>query len=400
MRKAIRNIFAALLLLFISGLSAVEVSLVASNALNVSDMFSGLPAHRTPAIPELTAVRPGHKFNIYILLSKIQTQKGKAHVTGSMYLKSGEKKTELFKNQELFYGECFAPTSINLSNLVANWDFSSDDPEGKHTFVIEVKDMVNGFTKTAELDIKLIHKPLTPLKINTNEIRGFISTFYKAPQPERLPELFNIFLSGDAAARKNKNYSPLPLLYGMAKAIEQNPFVWKEFAALSPELETDHKKYLALLFAAVGSDAMKFMIKNADRKTAGYLKQMQANNPWQFNEPYPEEDINAFWMEFYFTGKPEPILKIANQLRNRPTMTPEQAKKRKGELSPAEKNRLRNYYSASSAAWSLNLNAARHNLVFFYLEGMLDKGDFADTTTAAKIQKILLRTAAEGSGSK
>ena len=245
--------------------------------------------------------------------------------------------------------------------------------------------------------MELVKTPPEPLKITTNEIRGFISSFYKAPQPERLLELFNIFLAGDKAARKQKNYSPLPLLYGMARVLEYHPQIWKDFARRSHELDGDHKKYLALLFAAVNNDAIDFMIKNCDRKTAGYFEKMKQNNPWHFEEPYSSEDINSFWMEFYFTGKPQPLLKIANQLKNRPIMTGKQAKEKKGELNPADKLKLRNYYSASSASWSIATNAGQHNLVFFYLEEMLVNGKFADATAAAKIQKILFRAAANAS---
>ena len=59
-----------------------------------------------------------------------------------------------------------------------------------------------------------------------------------------------------------------------------------------------------------------------------------------------------------------------------------------------------NYYSASSASWSLNVNASQHNLVFFYLEAMLEQGKFADTATATKIQKILVRAAADTATAK
>ena len=143
-----------------------------------------------------------------------------------------------------------------------------------------------------------------------------------------------------------------------------------------------------------------YMIKNADRKTAGFLEKMKKNNPWQIAEPYMEEDINCFWMEFYFTGKSEPILKVANQLRNRPIISPGQLKNKKGELTVAEKSKLRNYYSASSAAWSLSTNTSQHNLVFFYLEYMLENGKFADTTAASKIQKTLVRASADVAATK
>ena len=383
-----------------ANLRGADAVIVGSPAVNVHDMFSGLLAHRTPAIPELKVVRPNEKFNIYILLSKLQTRKGNAHVTGSLYLKNNDSKVFVFKDQELFYGKCPAPGAVNLSNLVANWDFNDSFDQGRYTFVIDIKDVVNGKTSSASFDIELVKTPLEPLKITTKEIRGFISSFYKAPQPARMLELFNIFLAGDAEARKQKNYSPLPLLYGMARVLEHHPYLWKDFADCSFKLEGDHKKYLALLFAAVNEKAVDYMIKKADRKTAGYLKKMKENNPWQFEEPYLRDDINAFWMEFFFTGKPQPILKIANQLKNRPSLTAKQAKERKGELSAADRVKLRNYYSASSASWSIGINAAQHNLVFFYLEEMLEHGKFADAAAAAKIQKLLFRSAANTSENK
>ena len=374
---------------------------MASHAHNVHDMFSGMLPGRTPAIPELVRVHPLQTFNIYFFISKVQTRKGQAHVTGSLLLNTPDgKKIEIFKAQDLLFGSCPAPGAVNLSQLVANWDFNNDFADGVYTFTIEAKDMNNNTSCSESLKIQLSRTPLEPLKITNKEIKGFITSFYKSPQPERLLELFNIFLAGDAAARKQKNYSPLPLLYGMARALEYNQFAWKDFAERSHELENDHKKYLALLFAAVGNKGIDYMIKNADRKTAGFLEKMKKNNPWQIAEPYMEEDINCFWMEFYFTGKSEPILKVTNQLRNRPIISPSQLKNKKGELTVAEKSKLRNYYSASSAAWSLSTNTSQHNLVFFYLEYMLENGKFADTTAASKIQKILVRASADVAATK
>ena len=395
MKRAILYISIFMLMLNCITLSAIEVSMVASNAQNVHDMFSGLLPGRTPAVPEITRVRSLHSFNIYIFISKVQTSKGQAHVTGSLVLNTPDgRKIEIFKNQELFFGNCPAPAAINISPLVANWDFSNDYPEGVYNFTLEAKDMNNQKCCSGLLKVQLLNTPVEPLKITTKEIKGFITSFYKAPQPERLLELFNVFLSGDAEARKQKNYSPLPLLFGMARVLEYHPWVWKDFAERSYQLENDQKKYLALLFAAVGNKGIDYMIKKADKKTAGFLEKMKKNNPWQISEPYMEEDINCFWMEFYFTGKPGPVLNVANQLRNRPVISPGQVKNKKGELTSAEKSKLLNYYSASSASWSLNMNASQHNLVFFYLEYMLEHGLFADPSAAAKIQKILVRAAA------
>ena len=185
----------------------------------------------------------------------------------------------------------------------------------------------------------------------------------------------------------------MPLLYGMAQALKDNPGLHREFARLSHTLETDHKKYLTLLFAAMGKEELISVKNYLDRETAGYFKKAIENNPWQFSEPYLKDEINAFWMEFFFTGKKEPLLKIANQLQNRPTMTAKQAKEKKGALSPFEERKLKNFFSASQAAWSIRENASKHNLVFFYLEAMLENGEFADPTAALKIQKILLQTA-------
>lgn len=380
-------------------LSAVEAVLAASNAVNVYEQFTGLSARRAPSVPEISRVRPLHSFNIYILLSKVQTKAGKAHVTGSMSMRDPDGKiVKVFKNQDLIFDDNFTPGTTHLSNLVVTWDFPANAQSGVYSFLLDAVDENNKQKCSKVLKIELVTTPLEPLKIRTNEIRGFISSYYKAPQPERLPELFNIFLSQDEAARKQKNYSPLPFLYGLARALEHHPGLWKQFSEQATDYKTDHKKYLALLFAAIGNNAIDRIIGDVDRETAGYLKKMRENNPWQFNEPYLEEAVNAFWMEFFFTGKPEPLLKIANQLRNRPILTSAEARKKKGGLSPAEARKLRNYFSASCAAWSLRSHVPQHNLAFYYLENMLEQGSFADAAAAAKVQKILAQTAADAAG--
>ena len=396
MRKHPKTVLFLLMLAFTVPLSAVDVTLMASNAVNVYDQFTGLSANRTPAIPEAARVRPLHSFRIYILLSKIQTKAGKAHVTGSMTMRDPDGKTTgVFKEQDLVFEENFSPGATHLSNLVVTWDFPAKAAEGIYSFKLDAVDENNKQRCSKTLKIELVKTPLEPLKINTREIRGFISSYYKAPQPERLTELFAIFLAGDEAARKQKNYTPLPFLYGLARALEYHPGLWEPLASQAGDYKTDHKKYLALLFAAIGSNAIDKVIDKVDRETAGYLKKMRKNNPWQFNEPYQDEAINAFWMEFFFTGKPAPLLKIANQLKNRQILTSADARKKKGKLTPSDGRKLMNYYSASCAAWSLRTNVAQHNLAFFYLENMLERGNFADAVAASKIQKILTQTAAD-----
>ena len=384
----------ALMLLLTTGLSAVEVSLASSFAENIHDQFAGLSARRTPAVPEISRVRPLQRFYIYIFISKAQTEKGRVDVTASLKVKNPEgKEQRVFQKEQILNSDVFSPDGVSLSNLVVNWDFSANDPEGVYTFVFEAQDNINNHICRKEHKITLDRTPAEPLKVTTSDIGNFITNFYKAPQPEKLPELFDIFLASDEKARQQKSYSPRPLIYGLAQALKNNPVLWKEFASRSFNLSSDHKKYLAMLFAAAGDRAANYALRNVDKETADLIKKMRDANVWMFKQPLSAEDINALWLEFFFTGKRAPVEKIAAELRNRPMLSMRDAKNRKGKLSDREQQELLNYQANAAAVWSLRSHLPNHNLLFYYLEAMLERGEFADQTAAAKIQKILTQTA-------
>ena len=393
--KKTHTVFTAVLLLIATNLSALEISLASSFAENIHDQFAGLTAKRTPAVPEISRVRPLQRFYIYIFISKPQTKNGRVDVTASLKVKDLEGKEQtVFKKEHILNEDMFVPGGVNLSNLVVNWDFSADDPEGVYTFTLDAQDNINRHTCRKELKISLDRTQAEPLKVTTNEIGKFITNFYKAPQPEKLPELFDIFLASDGNARRHKSYSPRPLIYGLAQAIKNNPLLWKEFASRSSNLASDHKKYLAMLFAASGDRAVKYALANVDGETAKAIRKMQSDNIWKFRDPFTAEEINALWLEFFFTGKREPVERIASQLRNRPMLSVRDAKNKKGRLSEQDRQELLNYQANAAASWSLRSHLPNHNLLFYYLEAMLERGEFADQTAASRIQKILTQTAA------
>lgn len=396
--KKTHKIFSAVLLLAAMSLPALEVSMVSSFAENIHDQFAGLSAGRTPAVPEISRVRPLQRFYIYIFVAKAQTKAGRADVTASLKVKSPEGKiVTVFRKEHILNSDTVTPGSTNLSNLVVNWDFASGDPDGVYSFILDAEDNINKRFSSKELKITLDRTPAEPLKVSTSEIGSFITNFYKAPQPGKLPELFDIFLASDEKARQQKNYSPRPLLYGLGQAIKNDPLLWKEFASRGGDLSSDHKKYLAMIFTAAGDKAANWAIRNAESETAGLVKKMQKDGIWKFRNPLTAEDINALWLSFFFTGKREPVQIIAAELRNRPMLSVRDAKNKKGRLTPQEQLELKNYQANSAASWSLRSHLPNHNLLFYYLEAMLERGEFADQTAASRIQKILTQTAAAAS---
>ena len=124
------------------------------------------------------------------------------------------------------------------------------------------------------------------------------------------------------------------------------------------------------------------------------IKKMQKERIWNFRRPLNAEDINALWLAFFFTGKRKPVEIIAAELQNRPMLSMRDAKNKKGRLTNQEQLELQNYQANSAAAWSLRSHLPNHNLLFYYLEAMLERGEFADQTAASRIQKILTQTAA------
>ena len=65
------------------------------------------------------------------------------------------------------------------------------------------------------------------------------------------------------------------------------------------------------------------------------------------------------------------------------------AKKEKGETTPEDLEKLKNFLITLAANWSLNSNAKQHPLVRYYLEAMLTRGEIKHPRSAALVKEIL-----------
>ena len=103
-------------------------------------------------------------------------------------------------------------------------------------------------------------------------------------------------------------------------------------------------------------------------------------------------ELDQLWFEFFATGKVEPVRRLVEQLaRPGEMLTPKEfkAKKEKGETTPEDLEKLKNFLITLAANWSLNSNAKQHPLVRYYLEAMLTRGEIKHPRSAALVKEIL-----------
>ena len=114
-------------------------------------------------------------------------------------------------------------------------------------------------------------------------------------------------------------------------------------------------------------------------------------------------ELDQLWFEFFATGKVEPIRRLVDQLaRPGEMLTPKEfkAKKEKGETTPEDLEKLKNFLITLAANWSLNSNAKQHPLVRFYLEAMLTRGEIKHPRSAALVKEILRKASAPAKAGK
>ena len=193
-----------------------------------------------------------------------------------------------------------------------------------------------------------------------------------------------------------RNYNPLPVLCGFAELYRLNPQLRPGLVSHAGGCSPLHKRYVAMVLAGAGASGKE--LAEADADTMALFSSFGGRNPLTFDDLVDPAQLDALWVVFFVTGRSEPLRRIVNELRRRDEISLAEARARQGKLSQEERRKLMNHLLGMAAKWSLDSNARRHKLVFFYLEAMLKRKQYPDDQAGAGLAEILSRAAAERRG--
>ena len=151
--------------------------------------------------------------------------------------------------------------------------------------------------------------------------------------------------------------------------------------------------YLALIVADLGKEAVLSQKELIDPQVAAQIGQFAGRNPLAFDEVKNPVHLDMLWMEFFVTGRFEPVRRLAAELCPRPGVTLKQAKARidsGGKLTDEEKLALRAHVVQAAAIWSVSSNLRRNDhLLAFYLETVLRRRLYPVPEAAPVLAAIL-----------
>ena len=372
---------------------AFDVLFVPTLAVNIPDQVRFVMPERGIHVPSVSRVERGQPFELSIAVVIREPLTAPLKLTGSIIAKGPNgKETEAVKPAEMFS----IPVGVRgvfFSKLGIRGYFEPHDPIGEHQWTLTLKDEA-GAGKTATAKIELVDAISDAKPMDKAEFESFFTRYYRQPRPERALAALRYFLTeGSARMRKKNGANPLHVLSGFAEIFRLNPQFWDELAAATTDLSEEQQLSMALIFAGIGKKAVMSQKEVIDPQVQAQIGLFAGKNPLAFSQVKTPAHLDMLWMQFFVTGKFEPIRRLAWELRARPGMTLKEAKARadaKKPLSDEEKKEVLGQLIRHAAHWSLVSNLRQGNqLEGFYLETIVRRKLFTDKTAAAMIVHVL-----------
>ena len=395
MKRGTGKLAGALLLLFAAcGVHAVEGNLVATLSQNLQDQWEHILPGRPPQIPVVSRVVPGQPFSIRLVLGRFALKDGAADVTADLEQVNpdGTKKT-IGRDLVALRGKSDGK-GVFLSNFYLEAVMEEKDAPGKYRIVGKLRDRNDGSEKALECSWELTAPPDSFPALELKQSGEVLSNYYRSPKPELLPGLLESCLR----ERPGLNDKTLSLYYGLGRLFRLNPQLHGELLRIAAAQQTaESRRAVAAVIHFLGGKAEAELRPKLDEGTRRELDELALLPDEVPGTIRTAGELDQLWFEFFATGKVEPIRRLVDQLaRPGEMLTPKEfkAKKEKGETTPEDLEKLKNFLITLAANWSLNSNAKQHPLVRFYLEAMLTRGEIKHPRSAALVKEILRKASA------
>ncbi len=358
-------------------LAAYDLMVIPTLLVNVEDQVKFCAPDHGIFIQTVKQVEPGQPFHLKLALKLPEAAPQPLKISGTFSRRApGGSEVEIFRDRALFdipagaKGIFFSATSI--SGL-----FAGNDAGGSYEWILQYSDGSRRDKTFATL--KLVESIIDSKAVDMAEFNRIFSNYYRNARPEKLLAALDFFLtSGEAVMRqKKKDFDPRHIISGFVHAFKLNPQFHDELARATVNSPPKHHIYYALIFAGLGKEAVMAQKEVIEPLVQVQIGQFSGKNPLAFSEVKTPAHLDMLWMEFFITGKMEPIRRIAAELRKREGMTLQQAQekiKSGGTLSEAEKKLLAEHLLQFAANWSLSSNLQQgHRLIGGYLQSIVRK---------------------------
>lgn len=373
--------------------SALEVLFFPTLAANMDDQVQYVMPHRGIHVPLVSKVESGQPFTLTISVASKEKLSKPLKLSATFTGKSpdGEEKVH-FKDIPFFDIPAGAQGILSPGKYFAGVFETSDKP-GKYTYILVLKD-ADGNSYRAESSLELVPQISVDRAMDAGEFEKTFTFYYRKPKPERLLAAWRYYLDEGVTRqqqKEGKNFNPMAILKGFCEAFKLNPQFHDDLAKISQGIPPEKYGYYAMVFGGLGKEFLNRYQKDINPEIMKLTAKFKGSDPLTFKEVVHAAQLDMLWLEFFVTGRFEPVKRLAGELSKKPVFPIEEAKKRqmeKKELSAAEKKQLMTGIIQMADVWSLKSNLKHHRLLGFYLETIMARKLYADEQAAGIIAAI------------
>ncbi len=377
-------------------LAAYDVMLIPTLMVNIEDQIKfGSPGHGV-YVHTVKQVEPGQPFHLKPALRLDDPAAHPLKIYGSLIRRAPDGSVAGIFDKRLLFDIPAGAKGVFFSNISLKAYFAADDACGGYEWILRCSG--DGSEKRASAAVKLVESISDRSPVDEKQFDELFNNYYRLPAPERLLAAMDYFFtSGEAALRqKKRNFDPRHILYGFVQALKLNPQFHDDLAQATLDAPEKYHLHYALIFAGLGKEAVMAQKELISPQVQVQIGQFLGRDPLAFTAVKAASHLDMLWMEFFVTGKFEPVRRIASELHKRNGMSLQQAQakiKAGGQLSEGEKKDLSGHLIQFAADWSLTSNIRQgHSLLGAYLQSIVRKKLIEDNGyIGGRIAAILIK---------
>ena len=367
-----------------------SIKVLPTRAVNIDDQFSGILPKRPPLIPTVSRAVAGEPFEVRVFYRGAAIRYGCVSLTGKLaVVDPAGKRTEVpLKGKALSQSGIKGDTGgVFVLPMALKVVFEPNEPRGKYVFEVELSDLFAGKTARAVAEVEFAAEP-RPAAAESGEAWKKLENYYREPSPEYILSAFGEFLANlpRQKEREKQSFNPLPQLAFFYFLLKENPQCVDAFAAEVKKLHGEEKYLGGVVLHFAAPRAADGCISAEGRE---FIRKQLPSDPFVFDKATAPWQLDVCWAEFMVRGTRAPVMKVVDAMGMAPqSLTVEQYKKI---ANPTEedKQRLFRGITVSAACWSMGSLAKRHDLLRWYVEAALVRGEIKDPVAAALAAKSI-----------
>lgn len=240
---------------------------------------------------------------------------------------------------------------ILLSEQSLKMCFKTEDPVGKYTIEVKVRDNIAQKSKGKKITIELINYQYQNFFASEYSFEDWLTNYYKSPTPQRAIDGFLYYAKSRLPDKKTSNYKSIAFF---VEVFNNNSYLFPYLMELYHHQDLRTKTHILYLLRYCNVDMQSFKMKISETELSLYKRLSTTSLPNPYGKITDTAQVNMLWGIFFASGKYRPIKKLVETL-------------------DVDKGDPDMYPLFTATKWSLVTNCAQHQLVNNYCRYIREK---------------------------